>query len=89
MRRVIQRKQFRKDFKRMVRRGKDGQKLFSIVEALAGKGHLPSELKPHPLTGRWSGFWECHIETDWLLVYIFTDREVLLVRTGTHADLFE
>jgi mRNA interferase YafQ len=32
--------------------------------------------------------WECHIEADWLLIYNVTPNEVLLVRTGTHLDLF-
>ena len=40
------------------------------------------------LSAEWSGFWECHIEPDWLLIYIVTDEEVLLIRTGTHDDLF-
>jgi mRNA interferase YafQ len=45
----------------------------------------------HPLAGDWSGYCDCHIEPDWLLLYkIDRDEETLtLVRTGTHADLFE
>ena len=38
---------------------------------------------------RWKGVWECHIEPDWLLIYEVTDAEVLLIRTGSHSDLFE
>ncbi|MGD0023228.1 MAG: type II toxin-antitoxin system YafQ family toxin [Xanthobacteraceae bacterium] len=45
--------------------------------------------RPHPLKGDWKGYWECHISPDWLLIYKVTDEEVLLARTGTHADLFE
>jgi mRNA interferase YafQ len=41
------------------------------------------------LTGEWGGVWECHIEPDWLLIYEVTDREVILIRTGTHSELFE
>ena len=35
------------------------------------------------------GVWECHIEPDWLLIYDITATEVLLIRTGSHSDLFE
>ena len=41
-----------------------------------------------PLKGEWKGYWECHIASNWLLIYKLTDDEVLLARTGTHADLF-
>lgn len=73
----------------MIKRGKDERKLFAAVETLAGIGFLPAEFRPHRLVGRWSYFLECHIESDWLLIYDVSDSEVLLVRTGTHADLFE
>jgi len=73
----------------MIKRGKDERKLFVAVETLAHTGSLSAELRPHRLVGRWSDFSECHIESDWLLIYVVSDSEVLLVRTGTHADLFE
>jgi len=44
--------------------------------------------RDHPLIGNYKGFRECHIESDWLLVYKVTDEEIIFVRTGTHADLF-
>jgi mRNA interferase YafQ len=89
MRRITQRKWFRKDLKRVILRGKDERKLFIVVEQLARIGSLPAEFRPHRLVGRWSDFSECHIESDWLLIYDVNDAEVFLVRTGTHADLFE
>ena len=89
MRRIVQRKWFRKDIKRMVKRGKDERKFFAVVKTLADSGSLSSEFRPHRLSGKWSDFLECHIESDWLLIYTVSDAEVLLVRTGTHADLFE
>ena len=73
----------------MIKRGKDERKLFAAVETLADIGSLSAKVRPHRLVGRWSDFWECHIESDWLLIYDVNDSEVLLVRTGTHADLFE
>jgi mRNA interferase YafQ len=50
---------------------------------------LPAANRAHPLKGEWKGYWDCHIEPDWLLIYKLTDDEVRLARTGTHADLFE
>ncbi len=88
MRQIAQRRQFRHDLKRQKRRGKDIGDLIAAVELLAEQGALPSAYNPHKLSGEWSGVWECHIEPDWLLIYGVTDDEVLLIRTGSHADLF-
>ncbi len=88
MRRIVQRKQFRADVKRQKRRGKDIEELIAAVELLAEEGTLSAVYAAHRLSGTWSGVWECHIEPDWLLIYTVTDEEVLLIRTGTHADLF-
>jgi mRNA interferase YafQ len=88
MRRISQRKQFRSDLKRQKRRGRDIDELIAAVELLAEQGAIPPAYHPHKLSGEWSGAWECHIEPDWLLIYTVTDEEVLLIRTGTHADLF-
>ncbi len=89
MRRVIQRRRFRNDLKRLKRRGRELEELFAVVDLLAEFGGLPDAYRPHPLTGEWKGILECHIDADWLLIYSVTDNEVLLIRTGTHADLFE
>ena len=88
MRRIAQRNQFRADLKRQKRRGRDVEELVVVVELLAEQGALPRAYQPHKLAGEWSGVWECHIEPDWLLIYTVTDEEVLLIRTGTHDDLF-
>jgi mRNA interferase YafQ len=88
MRRIAQRKRFRDDLKRQRRRGKDIDDLIAVVELLAEQGTLPPAYRPHKLSGEWRGVWECHIEADWLLIYAVTTEEVLLIRTGTHADLF-
>ena len=88
MRRIAQRRQFRNDLKRQKRRGKDIEDLIAAVELLAEHGSLPASYRPHQLSGEWHGVWECHIEPDWLLIYVVTDEEVRLIRTGTHSDLF-
>lgn len=88
MRRIRQQQRFLDDFRRQKRRGKDIADLFAVVELLAQDGELPDAYDAHKLSGEWKGLWECHIEPDWLLIYQVTPNEVLLVRTGTHRDLF-
>jgi mRNA interferase YafQ len=88
MRRIAQRTQFRNDLRRQKRRGRDIEELIIAVELLAETGTLPECYRPHRLTGEWKDVWECHIEPDWLLIYDVTPTEVLLIRTGTHSDLF-
>jgi mRNA interferase YafQ len=89
MRHVTERKRFRDDLKRQLRRGKDREELLAVVELLATDGTLPPAYRPHILTGDWKGVWECHIEPDWLLIYEITATEVVLIRTGSHTDLFD
>ncbi len=89
MRRITQRRRFRNDLKRQKGRGRNIEDLFAVVDLLAEFGSLPPNYRPHPLTGEWKGVLECHIDPDWLLIYAMTSDEVVLIRTGTHADLFE
>jgi mRNA interferase YafQ len=89
MRRIAQLRRFKFDLKRQMRRGRDMEELIAVVELLAETGTLPAGYYPHRLTGDWKGVWECHIEPDWLLIYEVTPAEVLLIRTGTHSDLFD
>ncbi len=79
---------FEKNLKKMLKRGKDKEKLRVVIEQLAAREPLPSKYKDHLLIGNWQGFRECHIEPDWLLIYQTTDEELLLTDIGTHADLF-
>ena len=89
MRHVTQRKRFRDDLKEQKRRGRDLEELIAVVELLSEEGTLPAAYRPHRLTAEWKGLWECHIESDWLLIYEITATEVVLIRTGSHADLFD
>lgn len=80
---------FRRDIKRARKRGKDLSKLYAFVETLASGNPLDRKYVPHRLTGNWKPCWDCHIEPDWLLIYVVTDTTVELVRTGTHVDVFQ
>lgn len=74
----------------MQKRGVQDSKFTEVVKLIAQDMDLPARCRPHKLSGQWTGYWECHIEPDWLLVYDLDDPEVVtLVATGTHADLFK
>jgi mRNA interferase YafQ len=89
MKPLVESNAFRKDRKRVHKRGYDLAKLVGVLRKLQLGETLPAANPAHPLKGEWKGYWECHVEPDWLLVYKVTDDEVRLARTGTHADLFE
>jgi mRNA interferase YafQ len=82
-------RQFDRDLRRAKRRGKTLDKLWNIVELLIRGEPLPSRCRRHRLSGQWNRLWECHIEPDWLLIWDEAEQTLTLVRTGTHADLFE
>lgn len=81
---------FKKDFKKIKKRGYDISRLEKIVELLANEVPLPEQFKDHNLSGNYNGFRECHIAPDWLLIYQVNNNELVLVlsRTGLHSDLF-
>ena len=87
---VIRTKKFRKELKKMLKRGADLDKLETVVNMLAAGETLPPQYHDHALTGDLEGTRDCHITPDWLLLYrIENDVLVLtLTRTGSHADLF-
>ena len=81
---------FKKDYKAAIKRGLDISLLEAIIKKLANQEPLPPENRDHQLSGNWTNFRECHILSDWLLVYK-TEIDVLvltLARTGTHSDIF-
>ena len=81
---------FKKDVKRVTKRGYDISLLEKTIELLQTTGKLPSNYKPHLLSGDYAGCWECRIKPDWLLVWQQNDTELTLLftNTGTHSDLF-
>jgi mRNA interferase YafQ len=80
--------QFKQDIKRLLRSGKDIEKLLSIVEKLAEGRKLPLEYHDHPLSGKYKNKRDCHIEPDWILIYAVEDDELVLYRTGSYSQLF-
>lgn len=81
---------FKKDYKLIKKRGMNINVLKEIVGKLANNIPLEEKYKDHQLTGNYKGFRECHIQPDWLLIYLIEDNKLILTlsRTGTHSDLF-
>ena len=87
---VIRTTRFRKELKKMIKRGADIAKLETVVNILASGEPLPPQYHDHALTGDMEGTRDCHITPDWLLIYRINGNVLTLTlsRTGTHADLF-
>ena len=81
---------FKKDYKRIVKRGYDIRLLEEVISILANQDPLPEKFRDHSLLGKYAGCRECHITPDWLLIYEIDGDELILylTRTGSHSDLF-
>lgn len=82
--------QFKKDLKRIRKRGYNLTLLDDVLQTLQKELPLDEKYRDHALIGDYIGFRECHIQPDWLLVYAIDQGQLILTasRTGTHADLF-
>jgi mRNA interferase YafQ len=88
MRTIRRTSQFKQDVKQMQRQGKDLGKLKEVLESLVKDEKLSQKYRDHVLVGQYKGTRECHIEPDWPLLYELAESEVVLIRTGSHSDLF-
>jgi mRNA interferase YafQ len=82
-------RQFTRDVSKAKKRAKDMIKLHHLMELLINESVLSVRYRNHKLKGDFKDCWECHIEPDWLLVYRKSEDEIIFIRTGSHADLFE
>jgi mRNA interferase YafQ len=89
MKAVIQTSQFKRDVKRLKKRGKDLVKLGDVIKLLAANKILDEKYRDHSLIGKWSGSRDCHIEPDWILIYRNDSDSLFLERSGSHSDLFK
>ena len=83
--------QFKKDLKRAIKRGLPIPLMDMVIQTLREQKPLDPKYRDHELTGNFTGFRECHIQPDWLLVYWIDGEKLILTaaRTGTHSDLFK
>ena len=82
-------KQFKKDLKKLLKRGNQKEDIDKVVHLLRNGTIIDRVYQDHALSGNLEAFRELHISSDWLLIYQTTDTEVRLIRTGTHSDLFK
>lgn len=82
--------QFKKDYKKIIKRGYNPTLLENILKILVTNEALPPKYKEHNLSGKYKHYKECHITPDWLLIYKINQSTLTLIltRTGTHSDLF-
>lgn len=90
MKRLKQSSRFKKDLKRIQHNPKKIEKLEIVLELLKENGTVPPEYSPHLLVGQYKGYMECHIEGDFLLIWIDESEDVIkLTRLGSHSQLFK
>ena len=87
MKAIFQTSQFKRDFKRIKKRGKDISKLKEVVSMIAKSEALKDRHRDHVLSGEWQRSRNCHIEPDWV-IYRLDSESLFLERTGSHSDLF-
>ena len=80
---------YKKSLKKMLKREKDIKKISAVVRMLANGETLPPQFRDHALVGDLVGFRDCHIENDWVLIYMIQNDVLILTLadTGTHSDL--
>jgi mRNA interferase YafQ len=89
VRAIVQTKQFKKDYKKVARSNRYSVHNFIVVlDLLIHDKPLEDKYRDHRLVGAWQGCRECHIKPDWLLIYKQNHLELILLRTGSHSELF-
>ncbi len=89
MRQIYRASRFKKDVKRLKKQGKNFDIFKQIMRQLVDGVELEKKYRDHKLISEFKGKRECHIEPDWLLIYEVRRDELILVRTGSHSELFK
>ena len=80
--------QYKRDHKMILKRGWNVESLKGALDVLLNEDKLDRKYRDNELSGNYVGYRECHIESDWLLIYKIADGQLKLQRTGSHSDLF-
>jgi len=81
--------QYKKDYKRIRNNFQKVKDLKEILTKLVNDEPIPAEYLPHKLTGKYKGCLECHVQSDFLLIWIDEKNDIIeLVRVGSHSELF-
>jgi mRNA interferase YafQ len=83
-------KNFKKDIEKARRQKKDLALLSKVMYTLLSGKPLDPIFQDHPLKGQWGGYRDCHVTSDWVLIYRVLDDEqtIKFERLGSHAELF-
>lgn len=80
---------FKKDLKRIQHNPRRIANVETVLRFLRDTGTVPVQYKPHRLTGNYNECWKCHVENNYLLIWIDeTEQVIKLLRPGTHSELF-
>ncbi len=85
---VVRKSQFKKDFKKLRSSNRDIAVLKTTILKLAEGEELPESFRDHALNGNYRACRECHLAGDWLLIYQRDAENLVLIRTGSHSELF-
>lgn len=89
MKRIFPSTQYKKDYKRYRNNPLKMKALAEIIDLLANEQPIPAHYRPHLLQGNYKGCMECHVQGDFLLVWMDEERNIVeLVRLGSHSELF-
>lgn len=81
--------QYKKDAKRYRNQPRKMEKVANILCMLQNEIAIPKEFDPHMLKGKYKGCMECHVDGDFLLIWIDeTDNQIGVLRLGSHSELF-
>ena len=81
--------QFKRDVSRAKKQGKDLSLLKTAIETLLARKRLPPKYNDHGLKGKYQQHRDCHLESDWLLIYRISNDTLRLERLGSHSELFK
>lgn len=83
-------KSFKKDVEKARRQKKDLELLSNVMHTLLSGKPLDPIFQDHPLKGRWSGYRDCHITNDWVMIYriLIENQAIKFERLGSHTELF-
>lgn len=81
--------QFKKDYKKVRKQGKNIESLNQLMQKILRQEELPRKYKDHSLVGNFRGRRECHLTPDWLLIYRIDGEDAVFERTGSHSELLK
>lgn len=82
--------QYKKDFKRYRNNTSKLEKLLEVFRMLENEIELPAKYRAHMLKGDYLGCMECHIEGDFLLIWLDAEADIIeILRLGSHSELFK